>query len=460
MKSLPTLRNTRESGRSTRLRRRLVVVLTALEFAASFNLTADDWPQWLGPQRDGVWRETGILEAFPAGGPRVVWRAPIGGGYAGPAVADGRVLVHDRKLAPDASNPSNPFERGGIPGVERVLCLDAADGRALWTQESEAVYTVSYAAGPRVTPLVHEGRIYTLGAEGRLQCLDADSGRIVWFRELTRDFAVRTPTWGFAGHPLIDGNKLICLVGGVGSVVVAFDKDTGEELWRALSAREPGYCPPMIYEFNGRQQLIIWHPEAVSSLNPETGDVFWTYPQKIRAGMTIATPRKLGDRLFLTSFYNGSLMLRVTGSDPEVLWKSPKASEKDTLLLHSVMSTPVVNATAIYGCCSYGQFRCLDTGTGERVWETYRPTSGKSQRWGNAFIVQNADRYFLFSEVGDLIIAKLSPQGYEEISRTHLIEPDNLDPRRPVVWSHPAFADRSVYARNDSEIVCASLAQE
>ncbi|MCU0787133.1 MAG: PQQ-like beta-propeller repeat protein [Verrucomicrobia bacterium] len=421
---------------------------------------ADDWPQWLGPQRDGVWRETGIVETFPGTGPNFRWRTAIGSGYAGPAVANGRVYVHDRKLAPDASNPSNPFDRGGIPGTERVLCLNERDGEVLWTHEYDSLYTVSYAAGPRVTPLVHKGRVYALGAEGHLCCLDAETGKEVWSRELTRDYGIKTPTWGFAGHPLVDGDKLICLVGGEGSVAVAFDRNTGKELWRALTAREPGYAPPMVYTFNGRRQLILWHPESVNGLDPETGEVLWSYPWDIRSGMSIPTPRQLDDRLFLTCFYNGSLMLRITDGDPEVLWKSPKASEKDTLMLHSVMSTPVVNATNIFGCCSYGQFRCLRTETGERVWETFEPTTGKPERWGNAFIVQNGGRYFLFNERGDLIIARLAPEGYEEISRTRLIKPDNKDPHRSVVWSHPAFANRSVYARNDSEIVCADLAAD
>lgn len=424
------------------------------------NTQADDWPQWLGPARDGVWRETDIMEAFPTNGLNIRWRTGIGAGYAGPAVANGSVYVHDRKLAPDATNPSNPFERGGIPGTERVLRLNEKDGTVEWTHKYDCVYTVSYASGPRVTPLVHEGKVYTLGAEGHLLCLDADKGKVLWSRELTKDFKTRTPTWGFAGHPVIDGNKLICLVGGEGSVAVAFDRDTGEELWRALSAKEPGYAPPMIYTFNGRRQVIIWHPEAVSGLDPESGEVLWTYPWKIRAGMSIPSPRQLDDKLFLSCFYNGSLMLRVTDSEPAVLWKSPKASEKDTLMLHSVMSTPVVDRSNIYGCCSYGQFRCLKTDTGERVWETFEPTTGKSTRWGNAFIIANGDRHFLFNELGDLIIARLKPERYEGVSRAHLIEPDNQDARRPVVWSHPAFANRCIYARNDSEIVCASLAKE
>lgn len=440
---------------------RLVLILGFFPLAI-FALHADDWPQWLGPQRDAVWRETGIIEKFPADGLKFRWRVPVGGGFAGPAVAKGRVYVMDRQLAKNASNPSNPFARGEIPGTERVLCLNEADGKIVWQHQYDCPYTVSYASGPRVTPVVHDGKVYTLGAEGNLLCLDAEKGTVLWSRDFKKDFNIQTPVWGFACHPLIDGKKLICIAGGEGSVAVTFDKDTGKELWRALSAKEPGYAAPMIYEFAGKRQLIVWHPEAVNSLDPETGKVYWTYPitPSVRTGMAISSPRKSGDLLFITCFYNGSLMLRVDSDKPSLVWQSKKVSELDTDGLHSVMAAPLLENGCIYGPCSYGQFRCLKAGTGERIWETFEPTTGKSTRWGNAFIVKNGDHCFLFSETGDLIIAKLTPEKYQEISRAHLLDPTNSDPGRPVVWSHPAFANKSVYARNDKEIVCVSLAAE
>ena len=436
--------------------------ILALAVFTSAPLRADDWPQWLGPQRDAVWRESGIVERFPAGGPAIRWRVPLGGGYSGPAVAAGRVYVMDRQLAKDASNPRNAFERGRIPGTERVLCLNEADGKELWAHAYDCPYTVSYAAGPRTTPLVSGGKVYTLGAEGNMCCLDAATGREIWSRDFKKDFGIPTPMWGFAGHPLVDGNKLICLVGGDGSVTVAFDKDTGNELWRALSAPEPGYAPPVICEAGGKRQLIIWHPQSLNSLDPETGALHWSEPGKANAGMAIATPRQLGDLLYVTSFYNGSVMMRLDPGKPAAtkLWQSKKASERDTDALHTVMSTPFLEDGYIYGVCSYGQLRCLKADTGERVWETFAATTGdKPARWANAFLVKNGDRFFLFNEKGDLIIAKLSPAGYEEISRAHLLDPTNADPGRPVVWSHPAFANRSVYARNDREIVCVSVAK-
>lgn len=425
---------------------------------------ADDWPQWLGPQRDGVWRETGIIGTFSDGSPKVRWRVPMGGGYSGPAVANGRVYAMDRRPGGGAGNPRNAFQRTTIPGTERVLCLDEADGKLIWQHEYECSYDISYAGGPRVTPLVSGGKVYTIGAMGNLFCLGAQDGSILWSRDFKTEFHARIPIWGNAGHPLLDGDRLICLVGGDGSVAMAFDKDTGREVWRALSAREPGYCPPTLISGNGVKQLIIWHPQAVNSLDPESGRVLWSHPWEIRSGLCIATPRLSGDLLLFSSFYSSSKCFRLAQEGPPaaaVLWEGKSFSERNTDTLHSLMSTPFIEGGYIYGVCSYGQLRCLKLQTGERVWETLAATTdGKPVRWANAFIIKNAGRFFLANEKGDLIIAELSPKGYREISRTHLIDPTNPDPRRLVVWSHPAFANKCVFARNDREILCASLAAE
>ena len=449
-------------SRSGLNRFRDIGLTAALWSIVSSTLLADSWPQWLGPQRDGVWREKSILEKFPEGGPKRIWRVELGAGYSGPAVVGGRVFVMDRQVPAEIPKPKSVFEASQIPGNERVLCFNEADGKLLWQHAYDCPYNVSYAAGPRTTPLVAGGRVFTLGTMGDLKCLDAATGRVVWERDFKKDFGLKVPHWGVSAHPLLDGRRLICLVGGEGSVAVAFDKDTGKELWRALSAKEPGYCPPTICELGGRRQLILWHAEAVNGLDPATGRVLWVEPWKLNYGMAIATPRPLGDRLFLSCFYNGSLMLRFQpGKDaPTVAWRTAKMSERDTTHLNCTMNTPVIDGGHIYGACSYGQYRCLRADTGERLWETFAPTSGKSERWGNAFTVKQGKRFFILSERGELIIAKLSPLGYEEISRASLLEPDNRDPGRPVVWSHPAFANRRIYARNDHGLVCADLAEK
>jgi outer membrane protein assembly factor BamB len=435
---------------------------TLLLLLVSAALHADDWPQWLGPQRDGVWRETGIVDAFPAGGPKVLWRTKIGGGYTGPAIANGKVYLMDRQVAQKSAAPGNAFSRGIIPGTERVLCLDAATGEQTWEHRYDCTYTMSYSTGPRCTPVVSEGKVWTLGAEGNLLCLDAANGKVLWSHDFKAEFDAKTPMWGFSGHPLLDGNRLICLCGGPRSVAVAFDKDTGKELWRSLDAREPGYAPPTMIEAGGTKQLILWHPQSVNSLDPATGKVFWSHPWEIRAGLSVATPRLAGDLLLLSSFYTSSKCFKLDGTKPEATlhWEGKSFSEKNTDTLHSLMSTPFIEDGHIYGVCSYGQLRCLKLHTGERVWETFAATTGdKPVRWANAFIIKHADRFFLANEQGDLIIAKLTPKGYEEISRTNLLKPTTTDPRRSVVWSHPAFANQCVFMRNDEEIVCASLAK-
>jgi outer membrane protein assembly factor BamB len=278
--------------------------------------------------------------------------------------------------------------------------------------------------------------------------------------------------WGFSSHPLIHANRLICLVGGNGGLVMAFDKDTGKEIWRALKAKHIGYCPPMMFDVGKTRQLIIWHPNGVHGLDPETGKVYWSEPWAIQQGssMSISTPRYDDGMLFLTSFYNGSMMLKLAQDKPaaSVLWKGkwwnnqgqgPEQSKRSDGL-HGIMSTPFLKDGYIYGVCSYGQLRGLKAETGERLWETFDATGGKETRWGNAFLVAQGDRFFLFNEKGDLILARLSPQGYQQLDRAHILEPTNTMPNRPVVWSHPAFANKCLYARNDKEIVCVWLAKE
>lgn len=446
---------------------RVLGILTAL-LCLACPLRADDWPQWLGAQRDGVWREAGILEKFPAGGPKVRWRTPVGQGYAGPAVADGKVFVTDYVLDEGQKSPGSGFsKRSRITGRERILCLDEKIGQLLWKHEYPVEYRVDYPAGPRATPVVAANRVYTLGTMGDLVCLDAVSGKVVWSRNFVKDYEVQVPVWGFAAHPLLDGDRLICLVGGEGSVAVAFHKDTGKEIWRALSASEPGYAPPMIYDVAGKRQLIIWHPEAINSLDPVTGKLNWSVPFKSNAGLSVPTPRLQGQRLFITSFYNGSILLDLDDkSGVRIVWKAKRGGQGQeqpnrTENLNSIMSTPILKGDFIYGVCSYGELRCLKTETGERVWMTLKATGNQEkpvERWGHAFLVSQGERTFLFNEKGDLIIANLTPRGYEEIDRAHILEPTNEMAGRLVVWMHPAFANKSIYVRNDKELVCISLA--
>ena len=411
-------------------------------------LGAEVWPEWRGRGRGGVWRETGIIDKFPSNGLLAVWRTSIRAGYSGPAVSGGRVFVTDFQAA------------AARKGVERALALDQKTGKVLWTREWAANYQgISYGTGPRATPTVDEERVYVVGASGKLLCLEIRTGSVIWEKDFVKDYGAVIPGWGIASAPLVDGSRLIAIVGGQPDAkVVAFDKMTGKELWRAIpSDSEPGYCQPIIVETAGKRQLIIWHPVAVTSLDPVSGKVNWEQPMKAHMGMTLATPVFSGASLLVSSFYNGSMLVDLTG---KLLWKGTSDSEIATDGLHAVVNTPVIDGDYIYGICSYGQFRCLNLKTGKRVWETQEVTKERA-RWASGFIVRNGDRYFINNDRGELIIARLSPDGYQEIGLTHLIKPTTDSNNRrelgAVNWSHPAYANRHIFARNDEELISVPL---
>lgn len=417
---------------------------------------ADDWPQWLGPRRDSVWREDGIVDRFPDGGLEVLWRTPVELGYAGPAVAGGKVFVTD--FSRDSGNiENNPGGRAELAGKERVFCLDAETGREIWKQEYDCKYAVSYPSGPRCTPTVDGDLVFTLGTEGNLLCLNVADGRIVWKKNLTEEYETKTPIWGFAAHPLVDGDLLYCVVGGEGSVAVAFDKRTGREVWRKLTAPEPGYCPPTMIQHAGRKQLLIWHPTAINALNPADGEVYWSIKLRPKYAMSITAPRKSGNLLFASGIGHEAAVIKLDDNQPaaEILWRG-----KTKKAVYCANSTPFVEDKVIYGVdCHSGALIAANLEDGERLWETFEATTGtRRASHGTAFLVKHQDRFFLFNEAGDLILAQLTRSGYNELDRFHVLEPTGEAFGRDVVWSHPAFADRCVFVRNDQELVCVNLA--
>jgi len=426
-----------------------------IALTAALPAVADDWPEWRGAGRRGVWTEDRIIDRFPADGLRFDWRVPIGSGFAGPAVADGRVFVAD-------------FERStGNQGNERLLCLDEKTGEILWTREWNVDYaglSPTYATGPRATPTVDGDLVYMQGAKGVLHSLKVSDGAVLWSKDFVTTYETAVPTWGMTGAPLVHGKLLIALVGGKPDAeVVAFDKLSGKEIWRALSPEpEPGYAQPVIVESGGVPQLIIWTPSAVSSLNPATGKVYWTQGLETALGMTIPTPVFDRGRLLVSSFFNGSMMLQLDSESPraELVWKGSSDNEIETDGLHALLATPVIKGGQVYGVCSYGQLRALSAASGQRLWESPK-LLGEKARWASAFVVRQGKRYFFNTDRGELVIAELSAAGYHELSRTHLIEPtSNSGNRRElgaVHWSHPAYANRHIVVRNDNEIIRADL---
>ena len=427
--------------------------ILVLAFAVS-PLTAADWPQWMGPARDGVWDEPGVEKADPAAA-QLLWERPVGGAYAGPAVADGLVLIPSFYRAADQKDTSS-----GVKGEEELLALSVADGAEKWRQRRTESYTFDYNDGPRATPTVSDGRIYSLGGEGQLICAELASGKAIWQHNLKKKLSAKPPIWGFSGHPLIWENLVICLGAGDSGTCVAFDKMTGKEAWRALSSRQSGYCPPAITIFAGKPLLILWHGEAINALEPRGGKILWSIPRETKNGVTMAAPLYHDGRLLVSNFWWGSKMLKLSAGSaaPELVWETERESDTRTEHLNALMCSPLLVDGHIYGVCSYGQFRCLEWETGKRRWETFAPTSGKEVRWGNAFLTRlgrTGNEFLLFSEQGELIRATLTPEGYKEQSRKKLIEPNCPDVKdRPVVWVHPAYSNGCVFVRNSTTVRC------
>ena len=424
-------------------------------------LVANDWPEWRGAGRDGVWTETGIIDELPAE-LKVKWRVPIGSGFSGPAVVDGRVFITDW-----AEDPASRT----MDGTERAIALDEESGEILWTREWPTSYRMlmqSYAIGPRATPTVDGDRVYVVGAAGDLYCLDVETGDVVWEKHYIDDYDSFVPTWGIASAPIVDGDRLITVVGGEpGGLVMAFDKRTGAEVWRALDVvGEMGYGQPIIIEAGGARQLIVWHASALVSLDPATGEVYWEEVWDARGGMSVATPVRSGNYLLVTQFYLGSMMMQLDQDRPSatMLWKGQSRSEMpdQTDGLHALITTPLIEGNYIYGVGSYGELRGLNARTGERLWMSDAMVA--QARWGAAFMVKQGDRYLVVNDDGVLITAQFTPEGYVEHGRTRLIEPTSdagFGPRkafdRKVNWSHPAYANRHIFHRNDNEIIRASL---
>lgn len=407
-----------------------------------------DWPQWRGARRDGVWRETGIAETFEGGVLPLRWRQPIGSGYTGPTVAGGRVYVMDRQKEPAPA--------------ERVLCFDARTGASIWSHAYDCVYSdFSYTAGPRASVTVHEGRAYALGAAGHFHCLDAADGRVIWKRDLRAEHRIRMPRWGIAAAPLVEGDLVVTQIGGAGDgCVVALDLATGRDRWKALPD-EAAYSAPIAIDQAGHRVVVACVADRVVGLEAATGKLLWSYDMPgSQWPITIATPVVEGDLLFVTTAHVGAALVRLRADRPAVdeVWRRNGRKERSPDTLHSAITTPLVLNGRIFGAQSRGEMRCLELLTGKRLWEDTRPNPPNTH--STFHLVRHGergDRAWIFNEKGELILARLTGSGYEELARAKLIDPTKLQLPRGVTWSHPAFAYRHVFARNDQELVCADL---
>jgi len=410
-------------------------------------MPGSDWPQWRGPDRNGIWPEKGIIQKFDASRLDIRWRAKIANGYSGPTAAGGRVYVTDRVTSPTQ--------------IERVHCFDTMTGTKIWSYDYQCKYEkIEYRNGPRASVTIDENRAYSLGTMGHFYCFDAAKGNVLWSKDFIAEYAIRMPMWGIAASPLIENDLVIVHIGGKDNAgIVAFDKVTGQEKWRSLGD-SVSYSAAIVIEQMGKRVLVCWTGERLVGLDPLTGKLYWQHAfTPGRIAQNIANPVFKNNYLFASNFFNGSLLLKLNPDKlaVEKVWQRKGKNEKNTDSLHCCISTSIIDGDYIYGIDSYGELRCLDLHTGDRIWESLEVVP--KARWANVHMVRQEDKVWMFNERGELIISKLSPRGYQEISRTKLIEPTEgqLGQRGGVCWSHPAFAYKHVFVRNDEELLCADL---
>lgn len=432
-----------------------------LSLALPFALPAEhDWPQWRGPERDGVWRESGLsaeLETDPAGWIEAKWSVAIAAGYSQPTVADGRVYVTDR--LDDREE------------IERVHCFDFETGKSLWSHQYPAEYTIAYKSGPRAAVLIDQfasdtARAYSLGGMGHLHCFDAKTGKVIWSRDLAAEYDIEMPRWGIAASPLIEGDLLFLQIGGrPDACVIALDKHTGKERWRAIDD-DASYVAPIMIDQAGQRVLVVYTADELFGLNPDSGKAYWSFAMPgSKWPIGISTPvltTYQGKRyLFTTNAHVGSALLLLDENKPaitKVWWKNDTRTSDN---IHSLIPTPYIRDGYIYGTHQKGELRCLDLLTGNLVWESTEAV--EPDRFATLHIVAQGDdgqTTWIFNEHGELIIAELSPEGYRQYSRGKLVHRTAAGmPSRigGVTWAHPAFAYKHVLARNDDQLVCADL---
>lgn len=419
-----------------------LVILVAVSLAGT--VRAEDWPQWRGLHRDGVWHETGILQSFPPEGLKVLWRVPVGVGFSSPVVVQGRVYVTDSHVTRTSAR-------------ENVLCLDAATGRRIWTHTYDVVYP-EYGAdpdhpfGPAATPVVADGKIYTYGRMSHLICLDAMTGRVLWSHDLPKEFQTTEDLRGPNVSPIVEGNLVIVAIAKSPKVsLIAFDRNTGRQVWEALD-ETPSNTSPVVIDFAGRRQLIIWAYKSVAALEPETGHILWRQNVPIWGNYAVPTPVWKDELLLLCG-----VMLKLDRDKPgaSLLW--PQELRPARIYL-SDTSTPLLQDGLVFLPTSKGQILCLEANTGKQLWQTNDVSESKSGASIHMTAVPGIRGVLIFTDRGDLLLSRLTAAGYQELGRFHLLEPTADFGRQRMAWVPPAFSDKRVFARNDKELVCASLA--
>jgi outer membrane protein assembly factor BamB len=409
--------------------RSLAVLLLATLVAAG-----GDWPQWLGPNRDGStaekvapWKEA----------PKVLWRQPAGEGNGSPVITDGRVFLHTKVADKNE---------------EQVSAFDASTGKPIWSEKYPRVaFQSKFGNGPRATPAVSGNHVYTFGITGVLSCFEAGSGKRVWQVDTLKKFAAPNLTFGVACSPLVEGNRILLNIGGKGSSIVAFDKDKGDVAWKCLDDGASYSSPIALGEGKGRQ-IIFLTALGVVSLSPADGSEFWRFPLKDFLFESSTTPVRAGDYLLASSITYGSAGLHLETRDGKPAfkeaWKNPA--------LTCYFSTPVpVGTEHIYIVTGANPLalkhpeatlRCIEAKSGKELWS--KPKVGKY----HASLLRTGDgKLLMLDDSGNLLLLDPNSKEYRELARSKVCGE---------TWAHPALANGKLYIRDQKELICLQIPQD
>lgn len=384
-----------------------------------------DWPQWRGPERNGVSIETGLLKSWPPGGPPLAWKATgLGEGFSSAAIAGGKV-----------------FSQGHVKGEERVFALDEATGKPVWSQAISPSGRIG-PAGSRSTPTVSGGRLFVETVGGDVACLAAADGKEAWRASLVRDFGGTVPRWGFSESPLVDAGRVVVTPGAKDAMLVALDAASGKPLWKAAlpHADAANYSSPIIAEAGGKRQYVQYLQKGVAAVEAASGQFLWFAKFGTPdPGYSCNTPLAADGLVFVTSqWWANALKPPEAGATPQKVY--------ETRDLRNVHSGYVAVGGHLYGAQVFAGCACIELKTGRLAWHDARP--------GVCAIVAADGRLYLRNDKGPVILAEAAPDGYKEAGRF-----DQPDRTREPAWAHPALANGRLYIRDQDTLLCYDVRQ-
>jgi outer membrane protein assembly factor BamB len=394
---------------------------------------AADWPQFLGPQRNGIYDGADLAEEWPTKGPQVLWQKSVGHGFSGPVVANGKLILFTRAA-----------------DQETVTCFNAASGDAVWTFAYPTTYDDDFGFdnGPRATPAISEGRVYTLGAQGLLHCLDLPTGKKLWSADLQTQFQAGKGFFGIACSPLLEGVAVLLNIGGAkGAGIVALRKTDGKLLWKT-SNDEASYSSPVCASINGSRYALFLTREGLVGVDPATGQNAFDYSWHSRNRMSVnaATPLVIGNEIFVSASYGtGAVLLRLNGRNLEKVWAGD-----DRLSNHYATSVALKGFLyGIHGRTDPGfspppQLRCVELKTGKVAWQ--------NDSIGAASLILAGGRLLILTAKGELVLANANPESFQPQARARIFQDE--------VRAFPALAEGLFYARSKDQLVCLDLRRE